>query len=220
MAVEQARLQGRGFGGRVGFGRRAALLVVDFSKAFTDPGQPLGADMAPEIAQANRLILAARSAGAPVFLSTIAYQEPLRDAGLWARKIEGLHALRLGSPAVALDPRLERAPTDRLLVKRFASCFFGTALEADLRLAAVDTLVVAGCTTSGCVRASAVDACQHGFRTIVAREATADRLADAHRQSLKDIDLKYGDVLTVDEILACLASQQAEDPLPETAALS
>ncbi|SMF36379.1 Nicotinamidase-related amidase [Tistlia consotensis] len=220
MVDEAKRLQGRGFGRRVGFGRRPALLVVDFSAAFTDPEAPLGAEMGAEIAQANRLILAARAAGAPVFLSTIAYAEPLRDAGIWAEKIEGLRGLRTGSPAVELDPRLERTPGDRLLVKRFASCFFGTTLAGDLHRAAADSLVIAGCTTSGCVRASAVDACQHGLRTLVAREATADRLPEAHRQSLIDIDLKYGDVLPVEELLAgfaALAAAPAAD-LPRTAA--
>lgn len=199
------RAQRRGFGNRTGFGVRPALLVVDFSRSFTAPASSLGADMATEIGQANRLILAARSAGAPVYLSTIAYDDPARQAGVWADKIHGLHDLVLGSDGVEQDPRLDRGPGDRILVKRFASCFFGTMLADDLRREGVDTLIIAGCTTSGCVRASAVDACQHGFRTIVAREATADRVAAAHAQSLIDIDLKYGDVLSVDAIVEHLA---------------
>jgi len=116
----------------------------------------------------------------------------------------------LGTDGVEQDPRVARTPGDRIVVKRLASCFFGTSLADDLRRDGIDTLIIAGCTTSGCVRASAVDACQHGFRTIVAREATADRLRDAHEQSLVDIDLKYGDVLAVDAILDALASLNHE----------
>jgi nicotinamidase-related amidase len=161
--------------------------------------------MAEPIRQTNRLIAAARAAGCPIVFSTIAYADPERDAGVWGRKIAGLTGLKLGSPGVDQDPRLEVAAQDRIVVKRGASCFFGTSLDAELRTAGVDTLVIAGCTTSGCVRASAVDACQLEYRAIVAAEATADRLAAAHAQSLVDIDLKYGDVMPVDEILAALS---------------
>ncbi|WP_439492370.1 isochorismatase family protein [Bosea sp. (in: a-proteobacteria)] len=207
---EIERVQRRGFGNRVGFGRRPALLVVDFSCSFTSPASSLGADMAAEISEANRLIRGAHAAGAPVFLSTIAYHDPVGEAGVWAAKIHGLRDLVLGTDGVEQDPRVKRTPGDRIVVKRFASCFFGTSLADDLRRDGIDTLIIAGCTTSGCVRASAVDACQHGFRTIVAREATADRLRDAHEQSLIDIDLKYGDVLPVDTILSALASPNRE----------
>lgn len=204
------RAQARGFGNHVGFGTRPALLVVDFTRNFTSAATDLGADMALEIAQANRLIVAARATGAPVYLSTIAYDDPAREAGVWIAKIRGLRDLVLGSSEVEQDPRLERDPSDRIVIKRFASCFFGTTLAEDLRSDGVDTLIIAGCTTSGCVRASAVDACQHGFRTIVAREATADRIRAAHEQSLVDIELKYGDVLPVDTILQHLAGEGRE----------
>jgi nicotinamidase-related amidase len=211
MAEDLARARGRGFGNRVGFGRRPALLIVDFARGFTAPERRLGADMADAIAQANRLLAAAHEGGIPVHLSTIAYRDPAGESGVWIEKIGGLADLVLGTDAVDQDPRLARAPSDRILVKRFASCFFGTTLAADLDRDGVDTLVIAGCTTSGCVRASAVDACQHGLRTIVAREATADRLQAAHEQSLVDIDLKYGDVLSVDEIVAHLAGAGARE---------
>ncbi|MET7246254.1 isochorismatase family protein [Methylobacterium sp. EM32] len=204
MANDIARARDRGFGTRVGLGRSPALLVVDFTRAFTAPDARLGMDMTPAITEANRLLAAAERAGIPVILSTIAYDDPGRDSGVWRSKIAGLDALVTGSEGVDQDPRLLRVPGDRILVKRFASCFFGTGLADDLRAGGVDTLVIAGCTTSGCVRASAVDACSHGFRTIVAREATADRLQDAHAQSLVDIDLKYGDVMPVDAIVAYL----------------
>ena len=204
MAEDLASLHARGFGGGVGFGRRCAVLVVDFTRNFTSPARDLGAEMAPAIAATNRLIAAARRAGAPIYFSTIAYADPAAEAGVWAEKIHGLSDLVLGTPAVEQDPRLDVAPNDAIIVKKFASCFFGTTLGADLGRREIDTLIIAGCSTSGCVRASAVDACQHGLRTIVAREAVADRLESAHAQSLVDIALKYGDVLAVDEIVAHL----------------
>ncbi len=199
---QDAEVRARGFGNRVGFGRQPALLIVDFTRAFTAADSPIGAEMAAPIAAANRLLDAAHTAGIPVFLSTIAYADPAAEAGVWRAKIAGLDGLLKGSAGVEQDPRLALAPTDRVLVKRFASCFFGTDLAATLGRLGVDTLVIAGCTTSGCVRASAVDACSHGLRTIVARDATADRLADAHAQSLADLDLKYADVMPVDDIVA------------------
>jgi maleamate amidohydrolase len=203
------RAQARGFGTSVGFGSRPALLVVDFTRNFTSSETDLGADMGAQVAEANRLILAARAAGAPIYLSTIAYDDPEAESGVWIAKIRGLRELVIGTPEVEQDPRLALAPSDRIVVKRFASCFFGTSLADDLRSQDIDTLIIAGCTTSGCVRASAVDACQHGLRTIVAREATADRIAASHEQSLIDIDLKYGDVLPVDTILRYLADKGA-----------
>jgi maleamate amidohydrolase len=203
------RAQARGFGTSVGFGSRPALLVVDFTRNFTSSETDLGADMGAQVAEANRLILAARAAGAPIYLSTIAYDDPEAESGVWIAKIRGLRELVIGTPEVEQDPRLALAPSDRIVVKRFASCFFGTSLADDLRSQDIDTLIIAGCTTSGCVRASAVDACQHGLRTIVAREATADRIAASHEQSLIDIELKYGDVLPVDTILRYLADKGA-----------
>ena len=207
MADQLAQVRSRGFAGRVGFGVSPVLVVVDFTRNFTSPTTRLGADMAAEIAEANRLIAAARAAGVPIYFSTIAYSDPIREAGVWAEKIAGLRELVLGSAEVEQDPRLDVSPQDRIIVKRFASCFFGTTLADDLRREGVDTVVIAGCTTSGCVRATAVDACQHGFRTIIAREATADRLREAHLQSLVDIDLKYGDVLSVESIVAHFAQR-------------
>lgn len=211
MTSNLADVHARGFGAPVGFGLKPALLVVDFTCAFTNPSAPLGAAMEREIGEANRLIAAARQRGAPVFFSTISYDDPAREAGVWATKIAGLHALVTGSPGVAQDPRLDVAPGDHVFAKPFASCFFATDLADRLKGLGIDTLVIAGCTTSGCVRASAVDACQHGFRTIVAREATADRLAEAHLQSLADIDLKYGDVRGVDEIIRQLGGKTSDE---------
>lgn len=205
MSASFESLAGKGFARRVGFGRRAALLVIDFINGFTDPASSLGADVGSEIAQTNRLIAAARAHSLPILFSTIRYdEENCADAGLWLEKIGGLSALAATGTGWHVDARLSKRPDDALIVKKFASCFFGTTLSSRLIHDSIDTLVLAGCTTSGCVRATAVDACQNGIRAIVAREAVADRLETAHRQSLTDIDLKYGDVCSVDDILSLL----------------
>jgi len=198
---EFAELEQRGFGRRVGFGRSPALLVVDFLQAFTDPTSALGAAVDDEISAVNRLLDSAHESSVPVFFSSISYSEvDLGDAGVWLRKIGGLAALRANTPEVAQDPRLHVDAGDALIVKKYASCFFGTDLQSRLQFRRIDTLVVAGCSTSGCVRATVVDACQLGLHAIVAREAVADRSGRAHRQSLIDIEMKYGDVRSVEQI--------------------
>ena len=192
----------RGFGRRIGFGDRAALVVVDYMKAFTDPSMALGSDLGAEIEQTNRLLDAAHEHAIAVIYSVAWYDEDgFKDAGIWALKQGGVSTLKAGTPGVELDPRLHRKPSDIVLLKKYASCFYGTDIVARLNARRVDTLVVAGCTTSGCVRATAVDALQYGFRPIIAREAVGDRSAAAHEQSLFDLDQKYADVMGVDEII-------------------
>jgi nicotinamidase-related amidase len=203
LPAESQNLAEKGFARPIGFGLRPAVLVVDFINAFTDPSSALGSDVDAAIGEANRLILAARRHGLTVYFSTIRYEEAnCADAGLWLTKIAGLSVLSAGSDGSMPDRRLLIEPQDPVIVKKFASCFFGTDLLTRLFRDKIDTLVLSGCTTSGCVRASAVDACQYGIHAIVAREAVADRLEGAHRQSLIDIELKYGDVLPVEKILA------------------
>src|SRR5262245_59597070 len=194
----------KGLGGRTGFGERAALLVVDMSCGFTDANSPLGADVSPAVAEIRRLLAAAREAGVPIVFSTVSYDADLVEAGVWPRKIPGQRVLVEGTRWVEIDPRLGRRPGETLLVKKYASCFFGTPLAAQLTAKGVDTLVVTGVTTSGCVRATAVDGCSAGFRVIVPRQAVADRWGPSHAMSLFDIDMKYGDVVDVDEALAYL----------------
>ncbi len=200
------QLAERGFSGDLGFGQKAALIVVDLINGFTDPTSPLGADVSPEIAQTARLLEAFRRRSLPIYFSSIEYDDPgASDAGIWKLKIAGLTTLVAGSHASSLDGRLGRLASEPIVRKKFASCFFRTDLVARLIAAQVDTLVLAGCTTSGCVRATVVDACQYGIRPIVAREAVADRLAEAHRQSLEDIAMKYGDVLAIEDILSIIS---------------
>ena len=199
-AQEQEFFRQRGFGLRIGFGKRPALLVIDMIKAFTDPSMMLGADLDAQIEATRQLLQAARDTSIPVIFSTVAYDEPQqKDAGIWALKQRGTATLVAGSDGVRVDQRLGFRAPDMLLVKKYASCFFGTDLVPRLLAHGVDTLVMAGCTTSGCVRATAVDACQTGFRPMVVREAVGDRSAAAHAQSLFDLDAKYADVVTLQE---------------------
>jgi nicotinamidase-related amidase len=199
--------EARGLGARVGFGTQPALLVVDFQSGLTDPAaSPLGARLDAEIAACRRLCDAARAAGVPIHFTTTAYGGAPDDGGPFRRKLPGLAHLREGTPLVDIDPRLDRQPTETVWPKRGASAFFGTALAAALTAAGVDTVIVAGCTTSGCVRASVVDACQHGFRAIVVQEAVGDRARGPHVANLFDMDAKYGDVVLLRDALAFLGS--------------
>ena len=192
----------RGFGVKIGFGERPALIVIDMLKGFTDPAMPLGANLDHEIEAQQPLLDVAHQRGIPVIFSTVIYTDAdLKDAGLWGIKMKGSLTLKAGTPAVEIDPRLDMRPTDSLLIKKYASCFFGTDLVPRLMNQRVDTLIITGCTTSGCVRATAVDAVQNGFRPIVVREAVGDRSKPAHEQSLFDLNAKYADVVGLDETL-------------------
>lgn len=196
----------RGYGRRIGYGDRPALLIVDMLRAFTDPAAPLGANLDAEIAACSKLIAAARESGAPVIFSTGAYEDAdLRDAGIWAAKIGGLTTLRAGGDGPKIDSRLDFRFTDPLVVKKYASCFYGTDLVSRLLAYRIDTLIIGGCTTSGCVRATVVDSVQTGFRPMVVREAVGDRSPSAHTQSLFDMDAKYADVVALDDAIGYFA---------------
>ena len=200
----------RGFGLRMGFGERPAVAVIDFVNAFTDPAMPLGSELGPQIEATQRLLAAAREAGLPIFYTVIHYDEPdMADAGVWRLKQAGLVSLQAGTSAVELDPRLGRRPGEQVILKKYASAFFGTDFLSRLNASRVDTLLIAGCTTSGCVRATAVDAVQSGIRPVVITEAVGDRAEAAHRQSLFDLDQKYADVVALDEALAYVTKRRA-----------
>lgn len=191
----------KGLGGRIGFGQRPALLVVDLIRGFTDSRSPLAGDLEGQVLATRELLARARDARIPVIFSTVAYDTDLQEAGKWIRKIPSNSWLVEGSEWVELDERMERRNDEMLLVKKYASCFFGTDLTARLISKGVDTLIVVGCTTSGCVRATVVDSCSYGFHTIVVEEAVGDRAELPHLASLFDIDNKYGDVVTLEETL-------------------
>jgi maleamate amidohydrolase len=200
----------RGFGQKLGFGQRPALLIVDMAKAFTNPAMTLGSNLDSQIEAIQALLRAAHDRDVPVIFSTVSYEdENLKDAGVFGMKQKGSSTLRAGTEGVQIDSRLEFRKSDSLLVKKYASCFFGTDLVSRLLVRQVDTLIITGCTTSGCVRASAVDACQIGFRPMVVREAVGDRSQAAHEQSLFDLNAKYADVVSLDETLHYLNAHRA-----------
>jgi maleamate amidohydrolase len=202
---EEAFFQERGFGLKIGFGRNPALIIIDLVKAFTDPKRMLGANLDQEIEATKPLLAVAHERSMPVFFSTVRYDDAdLRDAGIWALKQKGVVTLKNDTDGWQIDPRLDFGPTDSLLFNKYASCFFGTDLVPRLNSRGVDTLIMTGCTTSGCVRATAVDAVQNGFRPMVVREAVGDRSKPAHEQSLFDLNAKYADVVSLEETLQYL----------------
>ena len=197
----QAIYEKAGITGKVGFGRKAAVAVVDLSFGFTDPECTLGADLTQVVMQNRRLLEAAREKDLPVFFTTVAYRGDMSDAGVWAEKFPSLDTLKEGRRDVELDDRLGRLPSETLIVKKYPSAFFGTPLASELITRGVDTLIVTGATTSGCVRATAVDSLQYGFRTILPEECIGDRAEAPHRSNLFDMGTKYADVMSVDEVI-------------------
>lgn len=200
--METVELQQRGFGIELGFGKSPAILVVDMMQAFTNPQSPLGTNLDKTIVAINQLLKPAHDKSVPVYFTVFAYaDQALADAGLWYRKMKGLETLRAGTEEVKIDPRIVVNPEDIIITKNYASAFFGTDLVSRLNFRRTDTLIIAGCTTSGCIRATAVDAIQYGYVPIVVEEAVADRLEQAHRQSLIDLQLKYADVKSLDQVI-------------------
>lgn len=193
-------------GHRLGFGRRPALLVVDMQVGFTQPEKcPLAGELSGQVTAINQLIGEARTKRVRIIFTAVGYESDSQDdAGIWPEKIPSLRLLKIGTELVNLDPRLNQRPEDVLIIKRYASCFFGTHLSSILTSRGIDTLIVTGCTTSGCIRATTIDAISHGFRPIVPIEAVGDRAQEPHENNLFDISSKYGDVVPLNEVLAYL----------------
>lgn len=189
------------FGASIGLGDRPALLVIDLINAFTDPTTRLGADVAAVLDRTEQLLAAFRERDLPRYFTTVAFEESYGDAGRFIEKVPALKELRLGTEAVEVNERIAPMDDERVILKKYASAFFGTDLQTELTTNRVDTLVLAGVTTSGCVRATAVDSLQHGYRTVVPADAVGDRAEGPHRANLFDIDAKYGDVVTTDAVL-------------------
>jgi maleamate amidohydrolase len=191
-----------GFHGRGGLGTRPALLVVDMSVGFTDPQSPLVCDLDDVVVAIEQLLRVSRAAGFPVVYTTVAYDEGGKQAAAaFIDKVPALLTLEAGTGWVEIDPRIAPRPGEPVLTKLFASAFFGTTLASLLVGAGCDSVIVTGASTSGCVRATVVDALQHGYRPLVPREAVGDRNPRAHDASLYDIDAKYGDVISLDEVV-------------------
>lgn len=197
----------RGFQRRVGFGEKAALIVVDLANAWTRPGHAFSCAGMDVIIPANQALLDAfRRKGWPVVFTTTAYtniEGPHSDMGRWGSKIP-LETLEAGSDAVKIDDRLAPLPGELVLTKKMASAFHGTPLSAHLTAAGVDTIVVTGVTACACVRHTIEDGLAAGFRPIAVREAIGDRIAGATEWNLFDIDAKFGDVMSLDETLSIM----------------
>jgi len=206
---EQARL-----GESVSLGQNPAVLVVDFSCGFTDAACTLGADMTTEVEATKQLLDAARARGLPVIFTTIGYESSLKDGGLWLQKVPSLAELQLGGHWVEIDPRLEPQESEPVIVKKGASAFFGTNLASILVSQRIDSVVMCGATTSGCVRATAIDLLQYGFPTIVPRECVGDRAQAPHEANLFDINAKYADVVSLEEAIDYVESVSGEVGAP------
>lgn len=193
-----------GFGGTVGWGRRPGLVVVDLARAYFSPGSDLDLGSRDCLDAAARVLEATRAGGHPVVHTRVCYAEGGLDGGLFFRKVRGLRHFVAGDPLGAPMPEVAPRPGEVVVTKQYASGFFGTALASVLTSQGVDTVVVVGVSTSGCVRATALDALQHGFRPVVVREAVGDRAAGPHEANLFDLQAKYADVLSEDEVVARL----------------
>jgi maleamate amidohydrolase len=199
---------GPAFSGRVGWGARPAVLVVDMVRAYFDDGGPLRLGTGAAVAACASLVDAARAGRHPVVWTVVRYGPGARDAGWFVHKVPALAHFAQGAPGGWGDivAPLAPAPDETVVVKQYASAFFATSLASTLLAGGVDTVVVCGVSTSGCVRATATDALQHGFRPLVVREACADRGPAIHDANLADLDAKYADVVDLDEAVGVLAS--------------
>ena len=195
------------FGNRIGFGRRSALLVVDFTIGFNDPALFGGGNIDAAIKRTAGLLEFFRKRGLPVAFTRVVYAEDGSDAGVFCLKAPGLRTLTETHPAGQIVPELAPRKSEYIVRKTQASAFFGTGLAPWLVQQGCDTVVVTGCTTSGCVRASVVDAVSHNFRPIVARDCVGDRALGPHEANLFDLQQKYADVLERDEIVAALSAR-------------
>ncbi|UYU06254.1 N-carbamoylsarcosine amidohydrolase [Serratia marcescens] len=191
------------WGQRIDFGRRPALLAIDFMQAYTTEGAPLFAPgVVSAVEESRELLACARRTGIPVIHTHIRYHAGhFADGGLWVKKAPVMKDMVAGNPLAAFCPPVAPLADEVVLSKQYASAFFGTALAPLLVAQGIDTLLMIGCSTSGCIRASAVDAVQHGFRAMVVRECVGDRHPGPHEANLFDIDSKYGDVVHKREAL-------------------
>lgn len=199
------------FDTRLGFGKRPAVLVVDFINAYTTPGSPLYAEaVVAAVKETADVVALAREKRAPVIYTRVLYNRNGLDGGIFVKKVPVLLRMVEGEPLADIVPQLPPAPQDVIINKQYASAFFGTSLAAMLTAQGVDTLILTGCSTSGCIRATAVDGMQYGFRVIVPRECVGDRRPEPHEANLFDINSKYGDVVSKSEVMNYLSELQVE----------
>jgi maleamate amidohydrolase len=197
-----------GFGQGLGFGESPALIVIDFAMAYLVESSPLFAGVESEMESNIRLVAAARAAGVPIVFTKVVYTAGGRDGGIFYRKIKALSCFDAGNPLGEFHPRLAPTDDDILLIKQYPSAFFGTHLAPTLRALGVDTCVITGLSTSGCVRATTLDALQNGFIPIVVKDACGDRDVSVHEANLFDLQAKYADVIDEAKALAYFSSRK------------
>jgi maleamate amidohydrolase len=191
----------------LGFGNRPAVIVVDFVKAYTTPGAPFfGQGVVNAVQHSVPLLEAARAVQVPVFYTQVVYHPSGADGGLFFKKVPALKLFVKDAPLGEIDSLITPHPQDFIITKQYPSCFFGTSLNSTLKALDIDTIVLIGCSTSGCVRATAVDGIQYGYRVVVPRECSGDRHEGPHDAALFDINAKYGDVVPKSTVISWLSS--------------
>ncbi|MEH6789841.1 isochorismatase family protein [Parasphingorhabdus sp.] len=200
----------RAYDSKVGFGHRPALIMIDFCQGYFDPNCDLYADVDDALASALRVREAARSAGIPVVLTNVSYHSSTIDGGRFFEKAAPLRYFVEGNPMAAFANGLEPRPEELVITKQYPSAFFGTSLASTLTASGVDSVLLTGLTTSGCVRATCVDAMSHGFRTAVIADGCGDRHQAPHEANLFDMNAKYADVVSEAEAVAFLEQNRAE----------
>ena len=194
--------------GSLGFGDAPALILVDFVEAYFDESSPLYAGVDDALASALRIREAARAADIPVVYTNVVYTEGGADGGVFFRKVPVLEAFLAGNPLGAWPAGLEPAENELVVSKQYPSAFFGTQLAETLRAEGIDTLIITGLTTSGCIRATCVDAMSHGFVPIVVADACGDRHESPHRANLFDMNAKYADVVDETTVIEKLRNRK------------
>ncbi len=193
------------FDGSLGFGKAPALILVDFVEAYFSTDSPLYAGVDDALSSALRIREAARSAGIPVVYTNVVYKEGGADGGVFYRKVPALEVFVAGNPMGNWPAGLEPADDELVISKQYPSAFFGTSLTDTLTASEIDTLIITGVTTSGCVRATCVDAMSHGFAPIVVADACGDRHEAPHDANLFDMNAKYADVVDEAAVVAYLS---------------
>ena len=199
----------RAYDNKVGFGRRPALIMIDFCQGYFDPDCDLYADVEDALASALRVREAARSAKIPVILTNVSYHPSAIDGGRFFEKASPLRYFIEGNPMAAFASGLEPRAEELVITKQYPSAFFGTSLASTLTAMGLDSVLLTGLTTSGCVRASCVDAMSHGFRTAVVADACGDRHEAPHEANLFDMNAKYADVVSEEETIRFLQQLNA-----------
>lgn len=194
------------FDGSLGFGEKPALILVDFVQAYFEESSALYAGADDALSSALRIRGAARAAGIPVFYTNVVYEEGGGDGGVFYRKVPALEVFVAGNPLGNWPEGLQPAKDEVVISKQYPSAFFGTSLADELTKRGIDTLIITGLTTSGCIRATCVDTMSHGFVPIVVADACGDRHEAPHDANLFDMNAKYGDVVNEQTVIDYLKS--------------